>query len=241
MTSRQADHLSMLERVKTFIEKNGSELEANPVIAEIAVTLANNLNVIRDLKQVQDRKTKDASRKKDEIKFSVIDGILKIGAALKAHATEANDFKLLALANFTDSTIRRMRHTDLAEKARMIYEAAEPLDGELGIYLVKKEDVHCLKNNLPHYLQALPVRHCIRMETKQATTEIKGAVNTGLKLVKQKLDVHMRPYKSVSASLYGEYLNSRRIVNVTEKHAVRAPGLESKSSGSVSAEVWSLD
>jgi hypothetical protein len=242
MTARQLNHHAMLENVAAFLQLHANYLHNNPAIANITNTLTSDLNNIRELKQVQDKKTKVASMAKDEKKTILTECILKIGAALRAYATEAGDHELLTLTNFTDSKIKRMRHSDLADKAKSIYAASLPLAGKLSIYLVKPEDVRSLKAKIPDYLQALPGRRKMQIHSKQATSDIKGAVNKSLKLVKEKLDVHMRPFKLANAILYEEYMDARIIADaaatVKAGHTKRD---ESPLPTMRGQEVWSVD
>ena len=232
--------MAMLEGVAAFLDSHESELNGNPVIAGVARKLALNLKHIRKLKHVQDRKTKVASQAKDELKTALIEDILKVGAALRAYATESRHFELLALATFSDSKIKRMRHNDLAGKAKTIYETAAPLAGQLMIYLVEPEDVSRLETNVAAYLHALPGRRTIQIQTKQATAKINVTVNKSLQLVKEKLDVHMRPHKAANAGLHREYMNARIIASKVMKQEGRQTA-KTKATEMRGSEVWSVD
>jgi hypothetical protein len=242
MTSRQLNHQAMLECVANYLQMNREELHKNPAIAGITITLAEELRVMNELKMVQARKTTLESQAKDELRTALANDILKIGSALRAHAIEVCDTDLMAVTNFTDSKIRRMPDYDLAEKAKSIYKASVPHEGTLGIYMVKSGDVRNLKERIPHYLKALPVRRDIQKQNKEATTAIRESVNRGLKLVKEKLDVHMRPFKAVHESLYGDYLKARQIAGVKstnrQKQVVREQGQTIPTGG---PEAWSID
>ena len=213
----------MLESVAAFLGLRANDLAVNPVIAAIAATLTNILQSIRDLKQVQDRTTKGATRSKSELETGILNGILKICAALKAYATEAKNYELLAVASFTESSIKHLRDSNLADKARTIAEAAAPVVGELNIYLVGQEDVTALSDNIPAYLQALPGSRGILNQTKQSTTDIQTKIDEGRQLLKEKLDVHLLPYKAINPTLYGEYQNARIIVDKAASHEDKQP------------------
>ena len=213
MTRKQLNQQAMLESVATFLGLRATDLAVNPVIATIAATLTNILQRIRDLKQVQDKTTKGATRTKSEIETAIIRGILKIGAALKAYATEAKNYELLSIATFSETDIKRLRDSNLADKARTISEAAAPVAGELNIYMVTSADVTDLGDNIPAYLQALPGSRGVLVQTKQSTAGIQAKLDEGKLLLKEKLDVHMLPYKSSMPTIYGEYQNARIIVD----------------------------
>ena len=213
MTRNQLNQQAMLESVAAFLGLRATNLAVNPFIATIATTLTNILQRIRDLKQVQDKSTKGATRTKNELETAIISGILKVGAALKAYATEAKNYELLSIATFTETDIKRLRDSNLADKARTIAEAATPVVGALNIYMVTPEDVTTLSDNLPAYLHALPGSRGVLVQTKQSTADIQSKIDEGRQLLKEKLDVHMLPYKSTMPSLYGEYQNARSIVD----------------------------
>ena len=213
MTRKQLNQQAMLESVAAFLGLRATDLAVNPVIATIAATLTNILQSIRDLKQVQDKTTKGATRSKSELETAIINGIFKIGAALKAYATEAKNYELLSVATFAESTIKHLRDSDLADKARTIAEAAAPVVSELKIYMVTPDDVTTLSVNIPAYLQALSGSRGILVQTKQSTADIQAKLDEGKQLLKEKLDVHMQPYKAINPTLYGEYQNARIIVD----------------------------
>ena len=226
MTRNQLNQQAMLESVAAFLGLRATDLAVNPVIATIAATLTNILQSIRDLKQVQDKTTKGATRTKSEVETAIINGILKIGAALRAYATEAKNYELLSIATFTETDIRRLRDSNLADKARTIHEAAVPVAEELNIYMVTTQDVTELGDNIPAYLQALPGSRGILNQTKQSTADIQAKIDEGRQLLKEKLDVHMLPYKSTKPSIYGEYQNARSIVDKagTQKQIIPTGG-----------------
>jgi hypothetical protein len=213
MTRNQLNQQAMLESVAAFLGLRATDLAVNPVIATLAATLTNILKRIRDLKQVQDKSTKGATRSKTELETAIISGILKIGAALKAYATEAKKYELLSIATFTETDIKRLRDSNLADKARTIHEAATPVVAELNIYMVTPEDVSTLGDNIPAYLKALPGSRGVLVQTKQSTADIQTKIDEGRQLLKEKLDVHMQPYKATNPTLFGEYQNARSIVD----------------------------
>jgi len=171
--------------------------------------------------QIEDRTTKGATHTKGELEAAIIDGIIKIGAALSAYATEIKNYELLAVASFPESTIKRLRNSNLADKARTIYEASKAVIGSLGIYQVALADIESLHDNIPEYLQALSGSRGILNQTKQSTADIQLKLNEGKLLLKQKLDVYMLPYKAINATLHGEYLNARIIVDKAATHETK--------------------
>ncbi|MFA5974456.1 MAG: hypothetical protein WC780_19055 [Lentimicrobiaceae bacterium] len=213
MTRKQLNQQAMLESVATFLGLHATDLAVNPVIATIAATLTNILQSIRNLKQVQDKTTKGATRSKSELETAIINGILKIGAALKAYATEAKNYEMLSIATFSETAIKHLRDSNLADKARTIHEVAAPVVAQLNIYQVGPEDVTALSANIPAYLQALPGGRGILNQTKQSTTDIQTKIDEGRQLLKEKLDVHLLTYKATNPTLYGEYQNARIIVD----------------------------
>jgi hypothetical protein len=213
MTRNQLNQQAMLESVATFLGLRATDLAVNPAIAILAATLTQILQSIRNLKQVQDKSTKGATRTKSELETAIISGILKVGAALKAYATEAKNYELLSIASFTETDIKRLRDSNLADKARTIAEAAAPVEDQLSIYMVTPADVATLSETIPAYLQALPGSRVVLVQTKQSTADIQAKLDEGRQLLKEKLDVHMQPFKATMPSLYGEYQNARVIVD----------------------------
>jgi hypothetical protein len=221
MNRKQLNQQAMLESVAAFLGLRASDLAVNPLIANNAVILNDILKTIRDLKQIQDKSTKGATLTKNEIEIEMKKGIFKVGAALRAYATEAKNYDLLAMATFSDTAIKQMRESDLADKARTIYEAAKPVAGELSIHQVLHEDVELLESNYTDFMKALPGRRGVKAQTKQSTTDIQVKIDKAKLLLKEKIDVHMLPFKSTNPSVYGEYKNSRIIVDLAATHVTK--------------------
>jgi 5-hydroxyisourate hydrolase-like protein (transthyretin family) len=221
MNRKQLNQQAMLESVAAFLGLRASDLAINPVIANNTAILNAILKTIRDLKQIQDKTTKGATRTKNDIVNMMKDGILKVGAALCAYATDVKDYDLLAKASFTDTAIKQMRQSDLADKARTIYEAAEPVVLHLGVHQVKEEDITALKDNYDAIMVALPGGRGVKGQTKQSTADIQAKIDEAKLLLKEKIDVHIRPYKSSNPTLFGEYMNARIIVDIAATHATK--------------------
>ena len=127
------------------------------------------------------------------------------------------------MATFSESSIKHLRDSNLADKARTITEAAVPVVAQLNIYQVGHEDVNALSTNIPAYLQALPGGRGILNQTKQSTADIQTKIDEGRQLLKEKLDVHLLPYKATNPTLYGEYQNARIIVDKAAAHEDKQP------------------
>jgi hypothetical protein len=210
----EINQLAMLEAVQAFLEKHAAELNKNSTIAILIVELNGILKSIRDLRQVQSKTTEGATATKNELATMVKGGILKISDALLAFATMTNDHHLMATATITPSELRVMRNSDLADKARFMYEAASPHASNLGEWFVTQNDVDALAANADLYLKALPGRRAVLNETKASTAAILAKLNDGKKLVKDKLDKYMKPFRTGNLGLYAEYTNARIVVDL---------------------------
>jgi hypothetical protein len=218
MNRKQLNYQAMLESVAALLGLRAADLAVNPLIADNAAILNNILKALRDLKQVQDKTTKGATRAKSEIEKDMTEGIFMVGAALRGYATEAKNYEMLAMATFAESDITHMRESDLADKARTIYEAAEPISAELNIYQVVPETIANLRTNHQDFLAAMNGGRNILVQTKQSTADIESKIAEGLMLLKEKLDVHMLPFKRTNPTLYGEYKNARVIIDRAASH-----------------------
>lgn len=224
MTRKEINQTEMLQSVDAFIDNKSEQLAAIPAIAECSVKLKGILTNIRDTRQVQDKDAKGATAKKQLLEDVIVKGILKIGAAIQAHATVANNVDLKLLSGFSPNMIKRLRDSNLADKARTISEAALPIAGELGAFFVTQEEIELLGSNALAYLAALPKRRNIISETKQSTVKISTKINEGIALLADTLDKLMLPFEAVNPDLYAEYLNNRMVIDTSAGHKKKNDG-----------------
>ena len=210
----EINQLAMLEAVQAFLEKYAAELNKIPNIATQIVELNGILKSIRDLRQVQSKTTEGVTATKNELATMVKEGILKICDALQAYAAQTNDRNLMADARITATELKAMRNSDLADKARFVYETASPLANDLGTWFVTKADIDALTANAELYLKALPSRRSMQNETKVSTAAINAKLSEGKLLLKTKLDKYMKPFRTGNPSLFAEYTNARMVVDL---------------------------
>lgn len=214
MKRNEINQLAMLEAVQAFLEKYAAELNKIPSIATLIVELNGILKSIRDLRQVQSKTTEGVTATKNELATMVKEGILKICDALQAYATQTNDRNLMADARITATELKAMRNSDLADKARFVYETASPLANDLSTWFVTKADIDALTANTELYLKALPSRRSMQNETKVSTAAINAKLSEGKQLLKDKLDKYMKPFRTGNPSLFAEYTNARIVVDL---------------------------
>lgn len=214
MKRNEINQLAMLEAVQAFLEKYAAELNKIPSIATLIVELNGILKSIRDLRQVQSKTTEGVTATKNELATMVKEGILKICDALQAYAAQTNDRNLMADARVTATELKAMRNSDLADKARFVYETASPLANDLGNWFVTKADIDALTANTELYLKALPSRRSMQNETKVSTAAINSKLGEGKLLLKEKLDKYMKPFRTGNPSLFAEYTNARMVVDL---------------------------
>jgi hypothetical protein len=215
----EINQLAMLEAVQAFAEKHATELNKIPAIAAITIELNGHLKSIRDLRQVQSKTTEGATATKNELATMLREGILKICDALLAYATQANDHNLMANARITATELKAMRNSDLADKARFVYETSSPFANDLVGWFVTKDDIDALTANAESYLKALPGRRSVLNETKVSTAAIDAKLSEGKKLLKEKLDKYMKPFRTGNPSLFAEYANARMVVDLVAGRA----------------------
>jgi hypothetical protein len=221
MTRKQLNHQAALECIAAFLGLRAADLAVNPLIGQNAELLLSLLAAIRDYKQIQDKTTQGATRTKSEIEKAMVEGLILVGAGLCGYATEIKNYNLLALATFTDSDIKHLRGSDLADKVRTVVEAAEPVALHLGTHQVTTEDVATLKANQILYLGVINGPRGVIGQTKQSTSDIQVKLDEARLLVKENLDVFMRPFKVTNPTVYGEYKNASIIVDVAATHNTR--------------------
>jgi hypothetical protein len=221
MTRKSLNQTAMFESVCVFLNAHATELSSIPAIAAILIQLRAILADIRTLRQIQERTTQAATREKHAQADTVLALMMKITGGMQAYSSVTGDRNIQVLSGFSITSVKTLRESNLADKARTIYEAALPLTEALSAYFVTQADVEALGAAITSYLQALPGRRAVQTETVQSTAEIEAKVAEGKLLLTEHLDLLMLPFRTKNPTLYGQYETARAVVDLAAGRKAR--------------------
>ncbi len=174
MTRYQINQLNMLEGIALFLQTYAERLSGNPKVAALAAILAVIIQNIRDAKQIQDKTTEAESKIKMDLQEKILQELHNIGIALRAYAGGGVDPVVYAVGNYKDWEIEHLRNSDLADKAREVFETAKPIIEKLSSAVT--EDIASLDVNYKAYMKARPDIGVTEAKSETATATIDSKI-----------------------------------------------------------------
>ena len=219
MDRKQMNLAEMLLTLEEFLTINLSSFENRPAILAIIEQLrANNVEIRRlTLSQSASTKADYAIKGKDEERL--IATAVKISEGLKVIAATNNDQRLKIEAKASQWDLSHMRKDNLYVRLKQLYATALPFVDQLLPLSISQEEVDSLDTDTTNLLKLKPVINTKTAKTTRATSDLEQTITDIKAVVKETLDDLMLEFKLLNPTLYGEYLNARKINNRAAGHS----------------------
>jgi hypothetical protein len=219
MDRREINLMDMIDEVLKYLDVNVSFYGDKMPIINVVNAVNQNIADIKAFNQDQSVKTKADTEIKNQSRTEIANLALKIAAGISAIAATKKDTRLKLLANVSPSGLMDMRNSDFIIKARSIHDATIPLVTDLADWGVQSTDIDKLDTLLIDYVSKSPNARNVKVQTKQANSDMKAKINATAALLRDQLDPMMLPFKNLQPSFYTGYLNARIIIDRTGTHA----------------------
>lgn len=222
MDRKQMNLSEMLQTLEEFLTANFSSFENKPAILAIIEQLRTSNAEIKRLNLSQSTSTKaDFAIKQTDEEFLIATAV-KVSEGLKVIAATDKDERLKIEAKTSEWDLSRMRKDDLYVRLKQLYATALPFVDQLLPLSISQAEVDSLDTDTTKLSKVKPVINTKTAKTTKATSDLGQTITEINTVVRETLDDLMLEFKLLNPTLYGEYLNSRKINN-------RAAGRSSKS------------
>lgn len=211
----------MLLTLEEFLTTNLFNFQNKPAIMAVIEELKTKNAEIRVLNQSQSVSTEADFAIKGEDEDILIATAVKVSDGLKVIAASTNDTRLKIEAKISQWDLGRMRKDDRYVRLKQLYTTALPFVGQLLPMGITQLEVDSLDTESTKLLKVKPVINNIKVKTIQATADLGQAIADINTLVKETLDPLMLEFKLLNPTLYGEYLNARKVNNRAAGHATK--------------------
>lgn len=218
MNRNEINLFDMLQSVDQFLTNNSTLIQNQPALVSAHTHLHNINEEIFYLNQRQAVGTTTETVLKANQKQEIIQIMLKVGGAMKAHAAATDDVKLKLSVSLSEWELKNMRENDLVIRAKAIYDTALPLATQLVSWGAAQTDLELLNTDFNEFKQKTPDIRNMKVQSTQATATLKEKLDEGKTLLKDKLDAMMLPFKSLNPAFYGEYQSARSIMERAAGH-----------------------
>lgn len=203
----------MLLTLEEFLTANLSSFENKPAIMAVYEELKTKNVGIRSLNQSQSVSTEADFAIKGSSEDALIATAVRVSYGLKVIAATNKDERLQIEAKISQWDLSRMRKDDMYVRLKQLHETALPYVEQLLPLGISLAEVDSLDTDSTKLSKVKPAINNIKAKTTKATSDL-GQTLTGINAVVRKtLDPLMLEFKLLNPTLYGEYLNARKINN----------------------------
>lgn len=225
MNRREINSLSMIKSIVQFFTENLSLISDKPALKAAYEKLKALVAEIEALEQAQIVDTKADTALKSETRATLSAAILKVTAAIAAHAAATSDTRLKMAADITENDLKRLRDNALVVEARSLYETAVEIAPELLVWSITKPDIDAIDTHSASFDAKDPAIKNIKARSVQATADLKTKTDEAVNYLKNTVDAMMLPFKTTAPLAYSHYLKAREVINIAGGHS-KAPAPE---------------
>ena len=214
MNANQINKLNMFEAVTAFLANTQATWTSIAAIGTAKTELDGKITAIRTERQKQEKDASGLVKERKLLRDTLMRQTLKVSGALMAYASAVNNAELMGVVDYPPSELGKARDNIFYDKARIIYEAAQPLATQLAGYNIVAADITQFQTLLGQFLVAIPKRRNATAVSKSATTAIGGLFKDTDAILKNKLDKLVLSFRVTNPDFYTNYLNARIIVDL---------------------------
>lgn len=222
MDRKQMNLSEMLLTLEEFLTANLSSFENKSAIMTVIEQLKTSNAEIKRLNLSQSTSTEADYAIKETDEERLIATAVKVSEGLKVIAATKKDERLKIDAKTSEWDLSRMRKDDLYVRLKQLHVTALPFVDQLLPLSISQVEVDSLDTDTTKLSKAKPVINTKTAKSTKATSDLGQTIIDINTVVRETLDDLMLEFKLLNPTLYGEYLNARKINN-------RSAGRSSKS------------
>lgn len=222
MDRKQMNLSEMLLTLEEFLTANLSNFENRPAILTIIEQLKTSNAEIKRLNQSQSVSTEaDYAIKETDEKFLIATAV-KVSEGLKVIAATNKDERLKIEAQISQWDLSHMRKDNLYVRLKQLYSTALPFVNQLLPLSISQAEIDSLDTATTKLAKIKPAINTKIAKTTKATSDLGQTITDINTAVRETLDDLMLEFKLLNPTLYGEYLNARKINNRTAGRSTKS-------------------
>jgi len=213
MTRREMNLKEMLSTLEEFLVSNLSSFEAKAAILAVIDKLKAQNAEIKRLSQSQAESTEADYAIKGSTEDVLMKTAVRVSDGLMAIAATTNDVRLKIDGKVSKWELGRMREDDLYVRLKQLHIAALAHVDQLLPMGITTGEVKMLDVESDVMMKMRPSINVTKAKTTKATADLGQTITDINNVVRETLDALMLEFKLLNPTLYGEYLNARKINN----------------------------
>lgn len=219
MKKTQESKVKMARATLGILTGNEEIVAGTPGLGNATEALAELIGETESHSQGQLNTGSELTVQKNEARAALTVATLKMAAALAAYgAASADPVVQLLKAKYqvSDNKVKRMRDMPLFAFASMAFTDASPLAAQLAPFAAE-EDVAGLKTLADNFNALLPQKRTQLSKSSLSTQNLDDAIDRIDKLLKETIDVLVKPWEYSQPDFYRAYTNARIIVDAPSR------------------------
>lgn len=221
MTNREENKLNMFQSVRSLLEKFIQITADAPAIGRATERLKNLIVRIEEIHQKHKTIAKGKAAEKDYLEDEMMNDLVAFNYALYAGAGEQKDTVLQAQTKATESDFKKMRQSELLERAKSVLAQAETHKDMLIDNGIDQVRLDLFKNKLLKFETALKSLGATAAEKSAARQELDSAFEETDQLLTNTLDPLIEVFRSNQPEFYNQYYSARVIKDIGGGHQRR--------------------
>ena len=223
MNKLMEDKRTMFASVLSLLSANRAKLNAVPGFPDALDSFQELLGKIDTKAKEKDEATAGKTVTKHATEQILIRAIMKASSALFVLARKTNNIELKEKSNILESTLARMRDTDLATKGEAILALVKEQAQPLAAYGVTAEEIAELEKKVISYRDAVGRSVSSISERIGARVSLETLMKEADELLAEELDRYMERIRENEPELYAAYIDASYIRLRGIRHEKPAP------------------
>ena len=219
MKKTQESKVKMARATLGILTGNEEIVAGTPGLGNATEALAELIGETESHSQGQLNTGSELTVQKNEARAALTVATLKMAAALAAYgAASADPVVQLLKAKYqvSDNKVKRMRDMPLFAFASMAFTDASPVAAQLTPFAAE-EDVAGLKTLADNFNALLPQKRTQLSKSSLSTQNLDDAIDRIDKLLKETIDVLVKPWEYSQHDFFRAYTNARIIVDAPSR------------------------
>jgi len=223
MNAKQINKSRMFGATILVLDNNLALFEAMPELASAHQQLKEKMTMIDHLRQIQEVDNTGLTKNKTLLREELTTLLLRFSAALAAMAAAKNDLVLRTKVDYTLSDLKKSSDRILCDIAVMINGLATPAAVDLQKYFVGPDELTKFDRLTNDFKSSIPLKRVASNVSKVSTGNITDVYHEIDSLLKNKVDLLLKPFQFTQPDFFNAYKNGRTIVNYSGRGKAAVP------------------
>ena len=214
MNDALENKLTMYKAVESLLDSNTAKIAAITAITPVLIDFKDRIIAITEKDTLANTAAAGTTDTKTADEAALISDAVTIASALFALGSATNDDRLKALSKVTKSSLKDLRDTQLATDVTNIKNLADSYAAPLAAYGITAPMIAGLETKVANFNISLGARETGGSVRTSAFAQLDVMFKETDTLLKDQMDKIMVIFKNSDPQFYGEYVNSREIIDL---------------------------